>query len=144
MVFYQTVSSSFLTEWSEKRPDWCQKSLKAPVSHGNWGTLWLFSPCTLHKSLNSLLGKTTSWCFAIHSHLLPFSEVAKQGCWLWRAEPGPRGEHQLLWPHLSKGTIFYHWFHLHFSQYPHSEVADPWLPTPRQRGRMFQGHCVRL
>lgn len=91
LCFFQTDSSSF-----SRRVKWKEARLMSGKFRGTCGpwelrnSVILFST-HIAQEPQLLLGKTTSWRFAIHSHLLSFAEVAKQGCWLKRAEPGPRG-----------------------------------------------------
>lgn len=88
VFFRELLPISRKVKWKEAR----LMSGKFRGTCGPWelrNSVILFSTHIVQEP-QLLLGKTTSWCFAIHSHLLSFAEVAKQGCWLWRAEPGPR------------------------------------------------------
>lgn len=139
--FSDSFFFSHIVKWKEARL--MSGKFKGTVGHRNWGTLALFFMHIVQEP-QFLLGKTTSGVLpSTHtvSHLL---RLLSRGAGCGRQSLAPGGEHKLLWLHLSKGTIFYHWFHLNFSQYSHSEVADPCLPAPRQRVRMLQGHCVSL
>lgn len=148
--FLRSLLSHFFKQSAANRLAWWQESLCPLLGHRNWATPCVFLwECYERTSITSMKSKSLS-VFAIHLSLLSSAEIANKGLQLWREstlwfDSLPRKEKVVssdCIPKVLFSTTCL--FSPYFSQQNHTEVADPQLPTPKQRGRIVQGHCVSL